>query len=185
MNKYGMRIAACAIIGTLSLSGYQMTLEAKIHNSSNVPAAGVAVVLDEGSTIQDLQVEVVQNIAYLESVSGLRPNIIMASEQVALTDAPVGISGGNGTVKATAAMNTEFIDAMNEAADATDVSTEEAAEQSETSTEEKTTEEGTTEESTEEKDTEDSSEDLRQETPAPPVQEARWGHRWRRCAACT
>ena len=159
MNKYGMRIAACAIIGTLSLSGYQMTLEAKIHNSSNVPAAGVAVVLDEGSTIQDLQVEVVQNIAYLESVSGLRPNIIMASEQVALTDAPVGISGGNGTVKATAAMNTEFIDAMNEAADATDVSTEEAAEQSETSTEEKTTEEGTTEESTEEKDTEDSSED--------------------------
>ena len=159
MNKYGMRIAACAIIGTLSLSGYQMTLEAKIHNSSNVPAAGVAVVLDEGSTIQDLQVEVVQNIAYLESVSGLRPNIIMASEQVALADAPVGISGGNGTVKATAAMNTEFIDAMNEAADATDVSTEEAAEQSETSTEEKTTEEGTTEESTEEKDTEDSSED--------------------------
>ena len=159
MNKYGMRIAACAIIGTLSLSGYQMTLEAKIHNSSNVPAAGVAVVLDEGSTIQDLQVEVVQNIAYLESVSGLRPNIIMASEQVALADAPVGISGGNGTVKATVAMNTEFIEAMNEAEDATDVSTEEAAEQSETSTEEKTTEEGTTEESTEEKDMEDSSED--------------------------
>ena len=159
MNKYGMRIAACAIIGTLSLSGYQMTLEAKIHNSSNVPAAGVAVVLDEGSTIQDLQVEVVQNIAYLESVSGLRPNITMASEQVALADAPVSISGGNGTVKATVAMNTEFIEAMNETEDATEVSTEEAAEQSETSTEEKTTEEGTTEESTEEKDTEDSSED--------------------------
>ena len=159
MNKYGMRIAACAIIGTLSLSGYQMTLEAKIHNSSNVPAAGVAVVLDEGSTIQDLQVEVVQNIAYLESVSGLRPNITMASEQVALADAPVSISGGNGTVKATVAMTTEFIEAMNETEDATEVSTEEAAEQSETSTEEKTTEEGTTEESTEEKDTEDSSED--------------------------
>lgn len=157
MNKYGMRIAACAIIGTLSLSGYQMTLEAKIHNSSNVPAAGVAVVLDEGSTIQDLQVEVVQNIAYLESVSGLRPNIIMASEQVALADTPAGISGGN--VKTVAATNTEFIDAMSQAENATDVSTEEAMEQSEISTEEKTTEEGTAEESTEEKDTEDSSED--------------------------
>ena len=153
MNKYGMRIAACAIIGTLSLSGYQMTLEAKIHNSSNVPAAGVAVVLDEGSTIQDLQVEVVQNIAYLESVSGLRPNIIMASEQVALADTPAGISGGN--VKTVAATNTEFIDAMSQAENATDVSTEEATEQSEISTEEKTTEEGTAEESTEEKDTED------------------------------
>lgn len=158
MNKYGMRIAACAIVGALSLSGYQMTLEAKIHNSSNVPAAGVAVVLDEGSTIQDLQVEVVQNIAYLESVSGLRPNIIMASEQVALADTLVGISGGN--VKAVAATtSTEFIDAMSETEAETDVSTEEATEQSETSTEEKTTEEGTTEESTEEKDTEESSED--------------------------
>lgn len=87
MNKYSVKAAACALVGTLSLSGYQMTLEAKIHNSSDVPAAGVAVVLDEGSTIQDLQVEVVQNIAYLESASGLQPNIIKATEKVALADA--------------------------------------------------------------------------------------------------
>ena len=148
MNKYGMRIAACALIGTLSLSGYQMTLEAKIHNSSNVPAAGVAVVLDEGSTIQDLQVEVVQNIAYLESVSGLRPNIIMASEKVPLTDAPTVISRGNTVaVKASSAMTSDFIDAMNEVETATDA--EETTEQSETSSEEKTTEEDTTESSTE------------------------------------
>ena len=67
MNKYGVKAAACALVGTLSLSGYQTTLEAKIHGSSDVPAAGVAVVMDEGSTIQDLQVEVVQNIAYLKA----------------------------------------------------------------------------------------------------------------------
>ncbi len=59
MNRYSVKAAACALVGTLSLSGYQMTLEAKINNSSDVPAAGVAVVLDEGSTIQELQVEVV------------------------------------------------------------------------------------------------------------------------------
>ena len=63
MKKYGIKVAACAIAGTLSLTGYQSSLEAKINNSSNVPAAGVAVVLDECSTIQDLQVEVVENIA--------------------------------------------------------------------------------------------------------------------------
>lgn len=82
MNKHGMRLAACALVGTLSLSGYHMTLEARIHNSASVPAAGIAVVLNEGSTIQDLQVDVVQNIAYLESVSGIQPNIIRAAEKV-------------------------------------------------------------------------------------------------------
>ena len=46
MNKYGVKAAACALVGTLSLSGYQTTLEAKIHGSSDVPAAGVAVVMD-------------------------------------------------------------------------------------------------------------------------------------------
>jgi len=87
MNKYSVKAAACALVGTLSLSGYQTTLEAKIHGSSDVPAAGVAVVMDEGSTIQDLQVEVVQNIAYLESASGLQPNIVLASEKAGLAEA--------------------------------------------------------------------------------------------------
>lgn len=113
MNKYGVKAAACALVGTLSLSGYQMTLEAKIHNSSDVPAAGVAVVLDEGSTIQDLQVEVVQNIAYLESASGLQPNIIKASEKVALADTPSNIVRSN-TNAATAKISTEFTEALSE-----------------------------------------------------------------------
>lgn len=95
MNKYGVKAAACALVGTLSLSGYQTTLEAKIHGSSDVPAAGVAVVMDEGSTIQDLQVEVVQNIAYLESASGLQPNIVLASEKVGLAEAVNNIVQSN------------------------------------------------------------------------------------------
>ncbi len=113
MNKYGVKAAACALVGTLSLSGYQMTLEAKIHNSSDVPAAGVAVVLDEGSTIQDLQVEVVQNIAYLESVSGLQPNIIKAAEKVTLADTPSSVAWAN-TRTATAKISTEFTETFSE-----------------------------------------------------------------------
>lgn len=105
MNKYSVKAAACALVGTLSLSGYQTTLEAKIHNSSDVPAAGVAVVLDEGSTIQDLQFEVVQNIAYLESASGLQPNIIKASEKVSLAD----------TKTTTTRVSAEFTQEMSEA----------------------------------------------------------------------
>lgn len=95
MNKYSIKAAACALVGTLSLSGYQTTLEAKLNNTSDVPAAGVAVVLDESSTIQDLQVEVVQNIAYLESASGLQPNIVTASEKVALAEAPSSVVMSN------------------------------------------------------------------------------------------
>ena len=109
MNKYSMKAAACALVGTLSLSGYQTTLEAKIHNSSDVPAAGVAVVLDEGSTIQDLQVEVVQNIAYLESASGLQPNIIKASENMTSS---VVLSN---TKTTTAKVSTEFTEGISEA----------------------------------------------------------------------
>jgi cell wall-associated NlpC family hydrolase len=88
MNKYGTRIAACAIVGTISLSGYQTTLEAKIQSSASVPSAGVAAVLDGGSTIEDLQVDVVQNIAYLESISGVHPNIVIASENASLWSTP-------------------------------------------------------------------------------------------------
>jgi cell wall-associated NlpC family hydrolase len=89
MNKCGARIAACAVLGTISLSGYQTTLEAKIQNSASVPSAGIAVVLDGSSTIEDLQVDVVENIAYLESVSGIQPNIVRASESTSLWSAPV------------------------------------------------------------------------------------------------
>jgi len=111
MNKYGVKAAACALVSTLSLSGYQMTLEAKIQNSSDVPAAGVAVVLDEGSTIQDLQVEVVQNIAYLESASGLQPNIIKASEKVALADT---LNNAVNTKTATSKISSEFTEGLSE-----------------------------------------------------------------------
>lgn len=114
MNKYGVKAAACALVGTLSLSGYQMTLEAKIHNLSDVPAAGVAVVLDEGSTIQDLQVEVVQNIAYLESASGLQPNIIKATERIALAETPDHVVWANAKMT-TAKISTEFTEAFTEA----------------------------------------------------------------------
>ncbi len=114
MNRYSVKAAACALVGTLSLSGYQMTLEAKINNSSDVPAAGVAVVLDEGSTIQELQVEVVRNIAYLESASGLQPNIIKASEKVALADIPGNVVLSN-TKVATTKIATEFTEGLSEA----------------------------------------------------------------------
>lgn len=114
MNKYSIKAAACALVGTLSLSGYQTTLEAKLNNTSDVPAAGVAVVLDESSTIQDLQVEVVQNIAYLESASGLQPNIVTASEKVALAEAPSSVVMSN-TKKATAKVSTEFVQELSEA----------------------------------------------------------------------
>ena len=114
MNRYSVKAAACALVGTLSLSGDQMTLEAKINNSSDVPAAGVAVVLDEGSTIQELQVEVVRNIAYLESASGLQPNIIKASEKVALADIPGNVVLSN-TKVATTKIATEFTEGLSEA----------------------------------------------------------------------
>ncbi len=102
MNKRGVRIAACTLVGTMALSGYQMTLEAKIHNTTDVPtlqtkmhnladvpSAGFGAAIEQGSTIQDLQDDVVQNIAYLESVSGIQQNILLASEKVAMADAPV------------------------------------------------------------------------------------------------
>ena len=120
MNKYSIKAAACALVGTLSLSGYQTTLEAKLNNTSDVPAAGVAVVLDESSTIQDLQVEVVQNIAYLESASGLQPNIVLASEKVALAEAPSSVVMSN-TKKATAKVSTEFVQELSEAVSETEL----------------------------------------------------------------
>lgn len=141
MKKYGIKVAACAIAGTLSLTGYQSSLEAKIYNSSNVPAAGVAVVLDECSTIQDLQVEVVENIAYLESASGLQPNIVLASERAAQSETTVDNLEQN----------------ENDVATNTEENIEEAAEQKETTTQqntEETTADAPVEESSETKETE-------------------------------
>ncbi len=141
MKKYGIKVAACAIAGTLSLTGYQSSLEAKINNSSNVPAAGVAVVLDECSTIQDLQVEVVENIAYLESASGLQPNIVLASERAAQSETTVDNLEQN----------------ENDVATNTEENIEEAAEQKETTTQqntEETTADAPVEESSETKETE-------------------------------
>ena len=87
MNKYGIRTVACALVGTMALFGYQLTIEAKLSNVSKVPVAGVAVVLEEGSTIQDLQVEVNENIAYLESASGVQSSIkTIDSDAVALAE---------------------------------------------------------------------------------------------------
>ena len=141
MKKYGIKVAACAIAGTLSLKGYQSSLEAKINNSSNVPAAGVAVVLDECSTIQDLQVEVVENIAYLESASGLQPNIVLASERAAQSETIVDNPEQN----------------ENDVATNTEENIEEAAEQKEITTQqntEETTTDAPVEESSETKETE-------------------------------
>ncbi len=67
--------------------------------------------LDEGSTIQDLQVEVVQNIAYLESASGLQPNIIKASEKVALADT---LNNAVNTKTATSKISSEFTEGLSE-----------------------------------------------------------------------
>ncbi len=98
MNKRGVRIAACTLLGTVALSGYQMRLEAKINHSADVPSAGFGAAIEQGSTIQDLQDDVIQNIAYLESVSGLKHNILLASEKVALADTPVSAVLVNPTV---------------------------------------------------------------------------------------
>lgn len=146
-----MKVAACALAGSLSLSGYQTTLESKIHNASDVPAAGVAVVLDESSTIQDLQVEVVQNIAYLESASGLQPNIVLASEKVALAETPTNVMKVNAM---TASVSTEIVQEMSETLDeeeseASTAGSEESAETVVEDAEEESAQQGTTEQETE------------------------------------
>lgn len=81
MNRKNIRIALCAISGTFMLSGLDYSLQAKTLQSTLLPAAGIAVALEEGTTIATLNEEVVQNIAYLESVSGIQPNIVMASDK--------------------------------------------------------------------------------------------------------
>lgn len=182
MNKHGIRIAACALAGTFALSGYYTSLQAKINQSSTLPAAGIAVVLEEGTTIQELTQEVIQNIAYLESASGIQPNIIIASEKVAMAETPMqeettvdsdvvqalvdSVSGDN-TDNDEAKSITDSLSAGFSATDTyedtTEESSEESSEESQTETvEEETsedTEEETTEEATEEETTEAATEE--------------------------
>ena len=180
MNKHGIRIAACALAGTFALSGYYTSLQAKINQSSTLPAAGIAVVLEEGTTIQELTQEVIQNIAYLESASGIQPNIIIASEKVAMAETPMqeettvdsdvvqalvdSVSGDNTdndemkSITDSLSAGFSATDTYEDTEDTTEESSEESSEESQTETvEEETsedTEEETTEEATEEETTE-------------------------------
>ena len=169
MNKHGIRIAACALAGTFALSGYYTSLQAKINQSSTLPAAGIAVVLEEGTTIQELTQEVIQNIAYLESASGIQPNIIIASEKVAMAETPMqeettvdsdvvqalvdSVSGDNTdndeTKSITDSLSAGF-SATDTYEDTTEESSEESSEESQTETVEEETSEDTEEETTEE-----------------------------------
>lgn len=181
MNKHGIRIAACALAGTFALSGYYTSLQAKINQSSTLPAAGIAVVLEEGTTIQELTQEVIQNIAYLESASGIQPNIIIASEKVAMAETPMqeettvdsdvvqalvdSVSGDNTdndeTKSITDSLSAGFsaTDTYEDTEDTTEESGEESSEESQTETvEEETTEAATEEETTEEATEEETTE---------------------------
>ena len=177
MNKHGIRIAACALAGTFALSGYYTSLQAKINQSSTLPAAGIAVVLEEGTTIQELTQEVIQNIAYLESASGIQPNIIIASEKVAMAEIPMqeettvdsdvvqalvdSVSGDN-TDNDEAKSITDSLSAGFSATDTyedTEAATEESGEESSEESQTETVEEETTEAATEEETTEEASEE--------------------------
>lgn len=177
MNKHGIRIAACALAGTFALSGYYTSLQAKINQSSTLPAAGIAVVLEEGTTIQELTQEVIQNIAYLESASGIQPNIIIASEKVAMAETPMqeettvdsdvvqalvdSVSGDNTDNDETKSI-TDSLSAGFSATDTyedTEAATEESGEESSGESQTETVEEETTEAATEEETTEEASEE--------------------------
>ena len=177
MNKHGIRIAACALAGTFALSGYYTSLQAKINQSSTLPAAGIAVVLEEGTTIQELTQEVIQNIAYLESASGIQPNIIIASEKVAMAETPMqeettvdsdvvqalvdSVSGDN-TDNDGAKSLTDSLSAGFSATDTyedTEAATEEFGEESSEESQTETVEEETTEAATEEETTEEATEE--------------------------
>ena len=86
MNRYGMRIAACAIAGVVAVCGYQTTTKAKLNRTSEVPAAGVAVVLECRSTIEEFQAEVADNRVYLENISSKRTDVVIPSAKVALAE---------------------------------------------------------------------------------------------------
>ena len=186
MNKHGIRIAACALAGTFALSGYYTSIQAKISQPSSLPAAGIAVVLEEGTTIQELTQEVIQNIAYLESASGIQPNIVIAAEKVAMAEEPAqeestvaepevvqalvdSVSDGTESTTSDTQQSTSILDSLSAGFSATDTyeeeTTEESTEVSETETEttEETTEETTTEAETEET-TEEETEEVTETT---------------------
>ncbi len=144
MNKNSLRIAACAFAGTLALSGYHTSLQARINTPSLVPAAGIAVVLEERATIQDLTQEVIQNIAYLESASGIQPNIVIASEKVAKAETPAADESNdkkkNVEFRTSAGFSASELSAKGTASDES-VEEAQAEETEETSTEEETTQE--------------------------------------------
>ena len=144
MNKNSLRIAACAFAGTLALSGYHTSLQARINTPSLVPAAGIAVVLEERATIQDLTQEVIQNIAYLESASGIQPNIVIASEKVAKAETPAADESNNKNTTVEFRTSAGFsVSELSTKGTASDEKVEEAQaeETEETSTEEETTQE--------------------------------------------
>lgn len=139
MNKNSLRITACALAGTLALSGYHTSLQARIATPSLVPAAGIAVVLEERATIKDLTQEVIQNIAYLESASGIQPNIVIASEKVAKAETPVADENSDKKKNVEFRTSAGFsVSELSTKAMVSDVETEDAQEEK---TEETTTEE--------------------------------------------
>ena len=144
MNKNSLRIAACAFAGTLALSGYHTSLQARINTPSLVPAAGIAVVLEDRATIQDLTQEVIQNIAYLESASGIQPNIVIASEKVAKAETPAADESSDKKKKVEFRTSAGFsVSELSTNGTASDDSAKEAQseETEEISTEEETTQE--------------------------------------------
>lgn len=144
MNKNSLRIAACAFAGTLALSGYHTSLQARINMPSLVPAAGIAVVLEERAAIQDLTQEVIQNIAYLESASGIQPNIVIASEKVAKAETPASDESNDKKTAVEFRTSAGFsVSELSTKGTASDEKVEEAQaeETEETSTEEETTQE--------------------------------------------
>lgn len=141
MNKNSLRIAACAFAGTLALSGYHTSLQARIATPSLLPAAGIAIVLEERANIQDLTQEVIQNIAYLESASGIQPNIVIASEKVAKAETPAADDSNDKKKSVEFRTSAGFsVSELSTKGIVSDMGTKEAQ------TEETTTEETTTEE---------------------------------------
>ena len=176
MNRNCIRIAACALAGTFAFSGYQTSIYAKVNPTRMLPTAGIAVVLEEGTSIQELTEEVIQNIAYLESASGIKPNIMIAAQQVPLaesideqsvqteTEESAEITGETVAAEAEEKKETGTV-SMSAGFSATDTyrteveDTEETTEVSTEEIEEETTEAETEEETTEEESTEDSTEE--------------------------
>lgn len=54
MSTKGIKIAACVLAGTVVLSGHCTSVLAKDNSSNALPGAGIAVVLEEGKTIQQI-----------------------------------------------------------------------------------------------------------------------------------